>query len=89
MSPSNDNLTRGQAPAFPCAVELSSVVLTISHEGIQQEVLSFAVDIIDNRGGRIGLASADDYEAAMRLAEATRVDFHIDEPVRDNVAGSH
>lgn len=49
----------------------------------------FFVELVAADGGRIGIWSGPDYEDAMRRAEAARKDFHIDQPVRDTVAGSH
>ncbi|MCW5720013.1 MAG: hypothetical protein KIS86_02615 [Devosia sp.] len=49
----------------------------------------FFIEAIDVEGGRLGLDSCADYEAALRRAELARQDFGIDHPVRDNIAGSY
>lgn len=49
----------------------------------------FFIEAIDVEGGRLGVDSCADYEAAMRRAELARQDFGIDHPVRDNIAGSY
>jgi hypothetical protein len=49
----------------------------------------FFVEVVDVEGGRLGIDSCTDYEAALRRAELARQDFFIDHPVRDNIAGSH
>ena len=48
--------------------------------------LRFYVDLIEPEG-RTTLWSGEDYEQAMREAERCRIEWVIDEPVHDNVAG--
>lgn len=47
----------------------------------------FYVAAVEANGGRLTVWSGSDYEDAMRAAERARVDFEVDEPVHDNVAG--
>ena len=79
-------------------IELSGGTVTSSTtegtEGIRQNFsdigkFMFFIDAVETDGGRLGLDSCEDYENAIRLAEAARVDFEIDFPVKDTVAGSH
>lgn len=96
MITANDNIS--QADADWSHIELSAGTVTDAYidgaEGrraLPAEIgqLRFFIDAIDVRGGRLGLDIAEDYEAAIRLAELARVDLQIDFPVRDNVVGTH
>lgn len=49
----------------------------------------FYVDAVEVDGTRLCLASSEDYERAIRAAEAARIDFEIDAPVKDTVAGRY
>lgn len=49
----------------------------------------FFIEAVDAVGSRFGLNSSPDYGTAIRLAEAARVGFEIDAPVKDMVVGSH
>ncbi len=79
-------------------IELSAGTVTASTiedaEGVRalpDEIgkFMFFVDAVEVDGGRLSLDSTDDYETAIRLAEAARNDLEIDFPVRDNGVGSH
>lgn len=48
----------------------------------------FFVEVVEHDGGRMSLWSGLDYEDAIREAESARIDFEIDQPVRDTIAGS-
>lgn len=58
-----------------------------SYQGIGD--FHFFVDVVEHDGGRLGLWSGLDYEDAIRQAEAARIDFEIDQPVHDTIAGTH
>lgn len=94
MTAANDN----SADPVWSHIELSAGTVTSStiegSEGIRQvfsEIgkFMFFVTAVEDNGGRLGLDSCEDYEAAIRSAEEARIDFEIDFPVRDMVAGSH
>lgn len=74
MIGANDDLTQTTAPAFPKLVEITI--------GTMEGDSPFNVDLVDNRGGRIGIVGADTLEDATRLAWETRAKFRITEPVR-------
>lgn len=82
----------------PAHIEISGGVVrdaTItSHSGTRtvfNEIgaYQFFVELVAADGGRIGFWSGPDYEDAIHQAEACRVDFGIDQPVRDTIAGTH
>lgn len=79
-------------------IELSAGTVTSStiegEHGVRQVFsdvgkFMFYVDAVEVGGTRLGLNSCENYESAIRLAEAARVDFEINLPVKDNVVGSH
>jgi hypothetical protein len=47
----------------------------------------FLVDLLEEDGGRIGLWSGTDYAQAIAEAESARLDFDVEEPVRDRIGG--
>lgn len=92
MKPANNN-----GPLWS-HIELTAGTITAStiedSEGVRQNFSDigkfiFFVDAVDTNGGRLGLDSSEDYESAIRSAEEARLDFEIDFPVKDTVAGSH
>lgn len=79
-------------------IELSAGTITSSTtegaQGIRQNFdeigkFKFFITAVEVDGGRLGLDDCEDYETAIRLAEAARIDLEIDSPVHDDVAGSH
>jgi hypothetical protein len=88
MTPANDwshiELTAGTVAA-PTMEDATGVHPTPEDIG----KFKFFVDAVDTDGTRLGLYSGEDYEDAIREAEAARVDFEIDHPVRDRVLGDH
>lgn len=58
-----------------------------SYQGIGN--FHFFVGMVEHDGGRLGLWSGLDYEDAIRQANAARIDFEIDQPVRDTIAGTY
>lgn len=47
----------------------------------------FYVDLVEHDGGRIALWCGTDYGQAIRSAEIARLDFEVEAPVRDLIAG--
>lgn len=47
----------------------------------------FVVDVIEEDGGRLGIWDGPEYGVAIIEAEHARLEFGIEEPVRDVVAG--
>lgn len=64
----------------------------VTHSGVHrrdEEIgqFRFFVHMNDLDGGTTTLWSGADYEEAIRTAERSRIEWEIDHPVHDNVAG--
>ena len=47
----------------------------------------FWIDVVEIDGGRFGVWLGHDYSNALDVAEKVRIDFEVNEPVRDRVGG--
>lgn len=81
---------------YPSHIEISGGIVrdsTITDQNgtrrLPDEIGSyqFFVELVERDGGHLGLWSGPDYGDAIRQAEAARVDFEIEQPIRDTIAG--
>ena len=80
----------------PAYIEIAAGTVTAStisdHRGTRpvfEDIgqFHFFVTLFETDGTQLGLWSGEDYDAAIREAERSRIDFEIAAPVRDTVAG--
>lgn len=69
----------------PHHVELDSGITKVA--GIDTGNRAFWVDVVEVDGGRLGVWLGHSHHEAIEVAERVRIDFELDEPVRDLVLG--